>query len=52
MRYMATYEMMETVRNANQWLGATTLSMPSYPIFSMTPNPARFSMASGMGRGH
>lgn len=40
MRYMATYDMMETVRNANQWFGATALSMASYPIFSMTPNPA------------
>ncbi|WP_281967541.1 polyhydroxyalkanoate depolymerase [Roseovarius nanhaiticus] len=40
MRYMVTYDMMETMRNANQWLGATALSMASYPIFSMTPNPA------------
>lgn len=40
MRYMATYDMMETVRNANQWFGATALSVASYPIFSMTPNPA------------
>ena len=40
MRYMATYDMMETLRNANQWLGATALSFASYPIFSMTPNPA------------
>lgn len=40
MRYMATYDMMENLRNANQWLGATALSMASYPIFSMTPNPA------------
>ncbi|WP_324755064.1 polyhydroxyalkanoate depolymerase [Roseovarius sp. Pro17] len=40
MRYMATYDMMETLRNANQWLGATALSMASYPAFSMTPNPA------------
>jgi poly(3-hydroxybutyrate) depolymerase len=40
MRYMATYDMMETLRNANQWLGATALSFASYPAFSMTPNPA------------
>ncbi len=40
MRYMATYDMMETMRNASQWLGATALSFASYPIFSMTPNPA------------
>jgi len=40
MRYMATYDMMESMRNANQWLGATALSFASYPAFSMTPNPA------------
>ena len=39
MRYMATYDLMETLRNTNQWMGATALSMASYPIFSMTPNP-------------
>ncbi len=46
MRYMATYDMMETLRNANQWLGATALSFASYPIFSMTPNPAFQWMAA------
>mgnify|MGYP001792916886 CR=1 FL=1 len=35
MRYMMTYDMMETLRNTNQWLGATALSMSSYPLFSM-----------------
>ncbi|MCR9113184.1 MAG: polyhydroxyalkanoate depolymerase [Rhodobacteraceae bacterium] len=40
MRYMITYDLMETMRNTNQWLGATALSMASYPIFSMAPNPA------------
>ncbi len=40
MRYMATYDLMETLRNTNQWLGATALSFASYPIFSLTPNPA------------
>ena len=40
MRYMATYDLMETVRNTNQWLGATAYSMASYPIFALTPNPA------------
>ena len=40
MRYMATYDLMETLRNTNQWLGATALSMASYPVFSMVPNPA------------
>lgn len=40
MRYMVTYDMMEASRNMNQWFGATALSMASYPIFSMVPNPA------------
>ncbi|MEM9843706.1 MAG: polyhydroxyalkanoate depolymerase [Pseudomonadota bacterium] len=40
MRYMITYDLMETMRNTQQWMGATALSMASYPIFSMVPNPA------------
>ncbi len=46
MRYMLTYDLMETTRNMNQWLGATALSMASYPIFSMAPNPAFQWMAA------
>ncbi len=40
MRFMASYDLMETVRNTNQWLGASALAMASYPAFSMFPNPA------------
>ncbi|SFE55417.1 polyhydroxyalkanoate depolymerase [Roseivivax sediminis] len=39
MRYMATYDMMETVRNTNQWLGATARTLASYPHMAMLPNP-------------
>ncbi len=46
MRYMATYDLMETVRNTNQWLGASALAMASYPVFSMVPNPALQWMAA------
>lgn len=46
MRYMATYDLMETVRNTNQWLGASALAMASYPAFSMFPNPALNWMAA------
>ncbi|SLN45543.1 hypothetical protein ROA7450_02202 [Roseovarius albus] len=46
MRYMMTYDLMETIRNTNQWLGASALSMASYPLFSMTPNPALQWMAA------
>jgi poly(3-hydroxybutyrate) depolymerase len=40
MKYMATYDMMEAMRNTNQWLGATAKSMAAYPMFSLMPNPA------------
>ena len=40
MRYMLSYDWMETVRNTNQWLGASARALGSYPIFAMTPNPA------------
>jgi len=40
MRYMATHDLMESFRNASQWMGASALSMASYPVFSMLPNPA------------
>ncbi|MBB3993559.1 poly(3-hydroxybutyrate) depolymerase [Sulfitobacter undariae] len=40
MRFMASYDMMETIRNTNQWLGASATAMASYPAFSMFPNPA------------
>ncbi len=46
MRYMLTYDMMETMRNTNQWLGATASAMASYPLFSMVPNPAFSWMAA------
>jgi len=40
MRYMMTYDLMETVRNTNQWMGASAQALASYPMFSMIPNPA------------
>lgn len=46
MRYMISYDMMETVRNTNQWLGATALAMASYPAVSMMPNPMAQWMAA------
>jgi poly(3-hydroxybutyrate) depolymerase len=46
MRYMATYDLMESMRNTNQWLGASALSLASYPLFSMVPNPALQWMAA------
>ena len=46
MRYMATYDLMETMRNTNQWLGATAKTMASYPAFAMVPNPMIAWMAA------
>lgn len=39
MKYMATYDIMETVRNTNEWLGATARAMASYPAVAMWPGP-------------
>lgn len=39
MRHMASYDIMETMRNTNQWMGATAKSFASYPAFALVPNP-------------
>ncbi|TKA97887.1 polyhydroxyalkanoate depolymerase [Cereibacter changlensis] len=39
MKYMATYDLMETARNTNEWMGATARAMASYPMFAMTMSP-------------
>jgi poly(3-hydroxybutyrate) depolymerase len=46
MRYMATYDLMETLRNTNQWLGSSARTLASYPIFAALPNPALQWMAA------
>ena len=48
MRYMATYDMIETLRNTNQWMGAAAKAMASYPVFAMIPNPV-FQWMSAWG---
>ncbi|MEM9869992.1 MAG: polyhydroxyalkanoate depolymerase [Pseudomonadota bacterium] len=40
MRYMVSYDLMETMRNTNQWLGATAAAVGAYPAMAMVPNPA------------
>jgi poly(3-hydroxybutyrate) depolymerase len=37
---MATYDWMETMRNTNEWFGATARAMASYPMFALYPSPA------------
>jgi len=46
MKYMLTYDMMETVRNTNEWLGATARAMASYPAVGLAPNPMFNLMAA------
>ena len=46
MKYMATYDLMESIRNTNEWMGATARAMASYPAFSMTMNPMLQVMAA------
>jgi len=43
---MATYDMMETIRNTNQWLGATAYALGSYPAVGLFPNPMFQLMAA------
>ena len=40
MRFMASYDMMETIRNTNEWMGASAKAIAAYPVFSIMPNPA------------
>ena len=39
MKYMATYDLMESIRNTNEWMGATARAMSSYPAFALSLNP-------------
>ncbi len=48
MRYMATYDLMETARNTNQWLGASALAFGSYPATGLFVNPF-FQMVAAWG---
>ncbi len=49
MRYMLTYDMMESIRNTNEWMGASARAIASYPMFGMVPHPA-FKLMSAWGR--
>lgn len=46
---IVSYDAMETIRNTNEWLGATARAMGSYPAFALFPNPA-FKLMSAWGR--
>ncbi|MBT9383124.1 polyhydroxyalkanoate depolymerase [Pseudooceanicola sp. CBS1P-1] len=46
MRFFPSYDLMETVRNTQQWMGSSALSFASYPAFSLVSNPALTLMAA------
>lgn len=39
MKYMFTYDLMESTRNTNQWLGATARAFAAYPGVAASANP-------------
>jgi poly(3-hydroxybutyrate) depolymerase len=49
MKDMATYDWMESVRNTNEWLGASARAMASYPVWGLVPHPM-FKVMSAWGR--
>lgn len=49
MKYMVTYDLMESARNTNEWLGASARALASYPIFGLVPHPM-FKVMSAWGR--
>jgi poly(3-hydroxybutyrate) depolymerase len=48
MRQLATYDLMESLRTTNQWLGATAYAAGSYPFTGLVPNPF-FKMVAAWG---
>lgn len=46
---IVSYDAMETIRNTNEWLGATARAMASYPAFALIPHPA-VKLMSAWGR--
>ncbi|KAB2883255.1 MAG: polyhydroxyalkanoate depolymerase [Albidovulum sp.] len=49
MKGMATYDLMEAVRNTNEWLGASARAFASYPVWGLVPHPM-FKTMSAWGR--
>lgn len=46
---IVSYDAMETIRNTNQWLGASARAFGEYPAFALMPNPM-FALMSAWGR--
>lgn len=48
-RGIVSYDAMETLRNTNEWMGASARAIASYPVFALMPTPL-FKMLSAWGR--
>lgn len=46
MKYMFTYDLMESARITNAWMGSTARAMASYPAFALSMNPVLPVMAA------
>ena len=46
MQKLVTYDLMETARNTNEWLGASARAAASYPAFGLVANPLVQLMAA------
>ncbi len=49
MKYMASYDFMESLRNTQEWMGASAMAVASYPVFAMSMNPM-FNLAAAWGQ--
>ncbi|WCR12611.1 polyhydroxyalkanoate depolymerase [Paracoccus stylophorae] len=49
MKGIVSYDAMETIRNTNEWLGATARALASYPAFALIPHPG-IKLMSAWGR--
>ncbi len=49
MKFMMTYDVMDSMRNTNEWLGASARAFASYPMWGMVPHPM-FKVISAWGR--
>ncbi|MDO5641084.1 MAG: polyhydroxyalkanoate depolymerase [Paracoccus sp. (in: a-proteobacteria)] len=49
MKGLISYDAMETIRNTNEWMGASARAIASYPAFAMIPHPF-FRVMSAWGR--
>jgi poly(3-hydroxybutyrate) depolymerase len=49
MKGMMSYDLMETIRNSNEWMGASARAVASYPAWGLVPHPM-FKVMSAWGR--